>query len=87
MKTPNFGLEPQKTGRFYNVYNPVSASPTTSKNDVLQERHGFSRAFCTAPYPPKKISRKGRGIPSFAYYSWKCFFLGGIQRSESRRDG
>jgi outer membrane immunogenic protein len=23
MKTPNFGLEPQKTGRFYNVYNPV----------------------------------------------------------------
>jgi len=23
MKTPNFGLSPQKTGRFYNVYNPV----------------------------------------------------------------
>jgi outer membrane immunogenic protein len=23
MKTPNFGLNPQKTGRFYNVYNPV----------------------------------------------------------------
>ena len=23
MKTPNFGLGPQKTGRFYNVYNPV----------------------------------------------------------------
>jgi outer membrane immunogenic protein len=23
MKTPNFGLTPQKTGRFYNVYNPV----------------------------------------------------------------
>jgi outer membrane immunogenic protein len=23
MKTPNFGLEPQKTGRFYNVYNPA----------------------------------------------------------------
>ena len=23
MKTPNFGLEPQKTGRFYNVYNPT----------------------------------------------------------------
>ena len=23
MKTPDFGLEPQKTGRFYNVYNPV----------------------------------------------------------------
>ncbi len=23
MKTPDFGLEPQKTGRFYNVHNPV----------------------------------------------------------------
>jgi opacity protein-like surface antigen len=23
MKTPDFGLTPQKTGRFYNVYNPV----------------------------------------------------------------
>ena len=23
MKTPNFGLEPQKTGRFYNVSNPT----------------------------------------------------------------
>ena len=23
MKTPDFGLAPQKTGRFYNVYNPV----------------------------------------------------------------
>jgi outer membrane immunogenic protein len=23
MKTPNFGLSPQKVGRFYNVYNPV----------------------------------------------------------------